>query len=218
MPVTNKEAIIDGMDPIAVGGLVVGAIGAVAAVVGAIAAICAARYAKASPTKEDLERVETNTAKTAKHIDAVRDYMAEQNRRELLESQAEQLSISASAHNICTEPLKLLLVLKDQRATLLRIDLLNNRNMISGTYDCENAESLVFTAVIDPDAALSWYGSGDHTENFNLVTLKIRAFFKIDGPEVNRTFSVHLARILEPIPGNYARTASASFWNLQGKC
>lgn len=209
---------MEDMDPIAVGGLVVGAIGAVAAVIGAVAAIYAARYAKASPTKEDLQRVEANTAETAKHIDAVRDHLEEQNRRELLESQAEQLSISVSAHNICTEQLKLFLILKDHRVTLLRVDLLNNSNMLSGTFDCEMAESLVFTAMVDSDSARSWFGSGDHTENFNLVRLQIRAFFKIDGPELIRTFSVHLARIQVPIPGNLARTLTASAWQLDGKC
>jgi hypothetical protein len=204
------------MDPIAVGGLIVGAIGAVAAVVGAVAAIYAARYAKDSPTKEDLERVEANTAETAKHIDAVRDHLKEQNRRELLEIQAEQLSISVTAQNTTEEPLKLTLTLKDQRAALLRIDLINNRNMLSGTFDCEMEGPLIFTAKVAPDAARSWFGSGDRTENFNLMRLQIRAFFRIDGPEANRTFSVHLARVLMPIPGNFARTESV--WQLNGKC
>jgi gas vesicle protein len=204
------------MDPIAVGGLIVGAIGAVAAVVGAVAAIYAARYAKDSPTKEDLERVEANTAETAKHIDAVRDHLKEQNRRELLESQAEQLSISVTARNTWEDPLKLILTLKERKAVLLRIDLLNNRNMLSGTFDCEEEGPLIFTAKVAPEAARSWFGSGDRTDNFNLMRLQIRAFFSIDGPEANRTFSVHLARVQIPIPGKSGGTETA--WQLDGKC
>lgn len=61
-------------------GLVAGAVGAVAAVVAAYAGILAVKYAKTSPTHGDLKRVESNTAETAKHIEAFNRRLAGQNR------------------------------------------------------------------------------------------------------------------------------------------
>jgi hypothetical protein len=105
------------MDTIAVLGLVAGAVGAVAAVVAAYTGILAVKYAKASPTHEDLEHVESNTAETAKQIEAVSRHLAEQNRAILrpvlyfttrlsdgfnwivLENQSGALALEVSAHN-----------------------------------------------------------------------------------------------------------------------
>jgi hypothetical protein len=80
------------MDPIAVAGLVVGTKGAAAAVAAAI-------YARASPTKADLQRVEDNTAESARHIDAVRKQLAEQERRDGHIGRAQRVSISVSAND-----------------------------------------------------------------------------------------------------------------------
>jgi hypothetical protein len=225
------------MDPIAVATLAF-------TVIGAVAASLAAYFAWKGPTKQGLSRVEANTGETArqvdvvrghvarvedhlaqveantaettKHVDAVRDYLAEQNRREALEGEAGQLSISVSGGSAQIEPLKLLLTLKDHRASLLRIGLLNNRDMLSGTFDCERVGALEFTAAIDPPTASSWFASGDHTDNFNLMRLQIRAFFKIDGREANRTFAVHLCRVQRAMPQNYNRAEDA--WQLDGRC
>jgi hypothetical protein len=105
-------------------------------VIGAVAAAAAAYYAKSSPTKKDLERVELNTAESAKRIDAVRTHIAEQNRRELLSAQAQHLSISVSAQNRTTELLEVLFTLKDSTVTLLRVDLINNVDTLSGRRVC----------------------------------------------------------------------------------
>jgi hypothetical protein len=72
------------MDPIAVASLVVG-------VIGTGAAIVAAYYSKKAPSREDLKRVEFNTAQSATaieavkaHISKVEDHLSEQNKRETL--------------------------------------------------------------------------------------------------------------------------------------
>jgi hypothetical protein len=64
------------VDPMAFWGLIVAIISAVIALVAAVAAIYAAVYAKAAPTRDDLIRVEQNTAATSKRLATVHDHLA----------------------------------------------------------------------------------------------------------------------------------------------
>ena len=169
--------------------------------IGAVAAAAAAYYAKSSPTKKDLERVELNTAESAKHMDAVRTHIAEQNRRELLSAQAQHLSISVSAQNRTTELLEVLFTLKDSTVTLLRVDLINNVDTLSGTVDCIHTGPLTFTANVGSDAVRSWFNSADRMEPANYKMLLIRVFFKIDEQEAHRTFSAQLWQSSRQGPG-----------------
>ena len=186
------------MDPIAVAGLVVGAIGTVAAVVGAIAAIYAARYAKASPTKEDLERVELNTAESARQIEAVHGHLADQKKREALFDQAARISITVKASGFASDPLTLSFTLKDQRPILLRVDLINRLDTPTGSVDCIQIEPLTFSATIDPQTASSWFNEGDAHGNVNLRLLRIRATLEIEEVETSRSFSVTMSQNSQP--------------------
>lgn len=109
-------AMVNPMDPIAVGGLVVGAIRAVAA-------IAAAYYAKNSPIKEDLARVE--------------NHLAEQTRRESLACRADRRSISVHGDAALGESLELLFIFEDLGAILLRADLINNANTLTASVECD---------------------------------------------------------------------------------
>jgi hypothetical protein len=93
--------IESGMDKIAVAGLAVG-------VVSAAAAIVAAVFAGKSPTKRDLERVESHMARVDGHL-------SEQNKRELLSSLAERVFIEVIGSSLMSEPLPLRFTMKDEK-------------------------------------------------------------------------------------------------------
>lgn len=62
--------------PIVVAGLVIAIVGIVIAMVAAVAAISAARYAKAAPTKEDLDKVQEKTTATSELVSNVHAHLA----------------------------------------------------------------------------------------------------------------------------------------------
>jgi hypothetical protein len=181
------------MDPIAVAGLVVGAISA-------IAAIAAAYYAKGSPTKEDLARVE--------------EHLAEQNRRDSLARRAERLSISVNGDAALGEPLQLLFIVEDPGAILLHADLINNANALTGSVECRQQASKIFNATVETGFVFLWYASGEAITP-SQSSLKIRAFFTIDGAEAERTFSVELRRSIRYLP---EPTPPGEGWFLGGRC
>jgi hypothetical protein len=181
------------MDPIAVGGLAVGA-------VSALAAIAAAYYAKKSPTKEDLARVE--------------GHLAEQNRRESLARRADRLSISVHGDASLTEPLELVFVLEDSGAVLLRADLLNDASTLTGSIGCAQQAPRIFRATVDTGFVFLWYQSGEVTGTGRRA-LKMRASFTIDGAEADRVFPVELRRSMRHLP---EPTPPAEGWFLNGNC
>ena len=203
-------------DPIAVGGLIVGVVSAIAAIVGAVAAIYAARYAKASPTKEDLERVERNTADSAKHIDAVRGHLAEQEKRGLLLDKAARVSISGAASGYATEPLALKFVLKDNSVKLLRIDLINRIGSPLGTFDCVPAEPLTFSTTIEPRTAGKWFNEGEMGSNLTVRLLRIRAYLEIDCSATSKEFSLTMSQSSQPNPPGSANWVQ--FLTVNGGC
>jgi hypothetical protein len=181
------------MDPIAVGGLTVGA-------VSAVAAIAAAYYAKKSPTKEDLARVE--------------DHLAEQNRRESLARRADRLSISVHGDAYLTESLELVFVLEDPGAVLLRAGLINNASTLTASVECAPQAPHIFSATVDTGFVFLWYQSGEVTGTGRRA-LKIRASFTIDGAEADRAFPVELRRSTRYLP---EPTPPAEGWFLNGQC
>jgi hypothetical protein len=80
------------MDSMALANLAVG-------VVAAVAAVAAAVYAKASPSKNDLVRVEANTARSADHIAQVAQHLNEQRDREDLRRIAETVEITVTGES-----------------------------------------------------------------------------------------------------------------------
>ena len=96
------------MDIVSVASVIISAIGAAAAV-------AAAKYAKDSPTKHDLERVERNTAESSERIDKVSEHIArvdahlsEQRMQDSLVTAAERISIKVSGQAPTAEALPLL--------------------------------------------------------------------------------------------------------------
>jgi hypothetical protein len=131
------------MDKIAVAGLAVGA-------VGSIAAIFAAIFAGKSPTKEDPKRVEA-------HLAEVDGHLSEKNKRELLISQAERVSMSVAGRNRMADPLTLKFTIENPTVTLLRIELVNKLGMLAGSVDCVPSGPLSFTATLSPEVAQRWF-------------------------------------------------------------
>jgi hypothetical protein len=197
------------MDRIAVAGLVIGSIGAAAAVAAAI-------YARASPTKADLKRVEDNTAESARHIDAVRNQLAEQDRRDGLISRAQRVSISVFANDRASQPLTLRFRLKESQVCLSRIDLINRANMYFGTFACKREEDGSFSASVDAAVAAQWFNSGEPSESFNRRAVQIRAFLTIDTQELYRVFTIHMLQGIRPRL-DFANL-SEDVWLLDGAC
>jgi hypothetical protein len=196
------------MDTITIVGLVIGIVSAIAAVIAAIAAVAAVLYAKKAPTKEDLERVET-------HIARVDDHLSEQNQRDLSTSRAERVSISVNGRNRLIEPLTLVLTVKDPGVTLLRIELVNDLGMFSGMTDCLPSDPLSFIATIPPEVAQRWFGSCRTGLSTNQKLAPIRAFMKIEGREVHRTFSVNMTELTQQWPN---MQHSEQIFSLSGTC
>jgi hypothetical protein len=169
-------------------------------VIGAIAASLAAYFAWKSPTKEDLARVE--------------GHLAEQNRRESLARRADRLSISVHGDSYLTDPLELLFVLEDPGAVLLRADLLNNANTLTGSVECMQQAPRIFRATVETGFVFLWHNSGD-TKGTGTRALKMRAIFTIDGADADRAFPVELRRSMRHLP---EPTPPAEGWFLNGRC
>jgi hypothetical protein len=193
------------MDKIAIAGLVVGVVSGVAAIVAAIAAVRALCYAKDAPTKEDLGRVESNIAQVEGHL-------SEQKQRDSVISRAERVSMSVKGSSFMSEPLNLVFTLEDASVTLLRIDLINGLNMLTGVVDCSPSDPLSFTATIDPTLSSRWFGSGESHQSVDQKLTRIRAFMMIDGQEVYKTFLVLMSQRLQPVPnmGSYQQIVTLS--------
>jgi hypothetical protein len=182
------------MDTIAVAGLAVGAIGA-------LAAVAAAWFAWKAPTKEDLERVESNTAKTSERLEKVQSHIASVNERlndqhsyDLLVSRAQKVSISVNANDRMNDPLNLRFTLNDPLVTLTRIETFNQVGTLFGSADCSLIETLIFSASIEPNMAQRWFSAGTPDQSFNRKLLRLRAHMLIENREVYRDFAVHLVQ------------------------
>jgi hypothetical protein len=193
-----------------------------ASVISAVAAIAAAYYAGKSPSKEELERVERNTAESTKAIEAVRnhiskmeEHLCEQNKRESLNNLAARVYISVTARDRIVDPLTLVFTLKDPTVSLRRIDLVNDLDMLSGTADCSSLDPLCFTAVLEEKVAQQWFDSAGSKQPVNQKQLVIRAHLLIDGREALRTFSVNMYRVAQP---GQEQGSSEGVFTLSGNC
>jgi hypothetical protein len=192
--------IESGVDIIAVSGLVIAGAGTIAAIVAAAKSVTAVRLAREAPTKEDLKRVED-------HLAEVDGHLHEQNKRELLSSLAERVSITVTTQQgPMNEPLTLLLKLEDRTVTLLRIELVNSLGMLSGASEClpfgDPPDPLCFTATVTQQTAQQWFNTG----NPHLI----RAFMRIGDREPHRSFSVFVTQNIQGGAGTWLQTISVS--------
>src|ERR1700722_11748645 len=120
---------------IALWGLWVAVVAAVAAIIAAIAAIWTLVYAKDAPTKDDLARVEKNTA----HLEEVRSGIAsvdtqfkKQDEVDKLKILANRVSIAASGYQSGNVPLPLELNVKESQEpgfNINHLELYNERDL-----------------------------------------------------------------------------------------
>jgi hypothetical protein len=174
----------------------------VIASVGAVAAVAAAYFGWKSPSQKDLNRVELNTAESAKQIDAVRQHLANveghlevQNDRAFLAKQAENVTIRVDGTGPSSAHLRLRFTLHDSDVVLLRADLFNVESYKFGTILCQPEGSLQFIGDVPKDKLRTWWSSGGSmgydAESRHLV---IRAFLKINGSEASKDISVELTQ------------------------
>jgi hypothetical protein len=197
------------VDPIAYWTFVFTIIGAVAAVAAALFAAWGLYYAKRGPSKEDLQRVEDNTAQTARHVDAVREHtaaseahLADQGKRELLLAQARRVSITAHGSGFNDMPLLLGFSVKDPDVKLRRIDMINKHGLPLGTLDCSEEAPLTFSVKMDPEVYSKWFSGSDVQGSIDQMVLRLCAYFEIGGDETNKTFSISMSQNLrEKQPG-----------------
>lgn len=183
-------------------------------VIGAMGAVAAAWFGLKAPTRSDIERVERNTAESARHIDAVRAHMAEQGEREAMLVLVNRISITVQARGPVIEPLQLDFELNDVGVELRKVDLINGQQMLYGSFVCVAADPSHFVATIDPNTVRNWAsGCGNPGP---LIRVQVRAYLYLNGKEVKRVFSVDLSRGQQPI-GDNARTFQP-IWLLSGRC
>ena len=185
-------AIIVFVDPLAKWNFILTVVSAVAAVAAALIGGWTLYYAKRGPSKDDIQRVEVNTAETSRHIEAVRGHLAGQEERTALQNRANRVSIAVSAQGPGDQPLSLHFVLNDPAVVLQRIDLINERDMLAGFVECVAAEPLTFTATVDPRLVERWFQSGRTDGHLNWMLLNVRAYIGIGAEDAARTFAVRL--------------------------
>jgi hypothetical protein len=96
-----------------------------------------------------------------------------------------------NAWNRTVDPLELVFTLTDPSVSLLRIELVNDSDMLSGTADCLLLDPRCFKAVLEQKVAKRWFDSGSPArQSVNQRLLVIRAHVVIDGQETLRAFSV----------------------------
>lgn len=209
------------MDPIAFWTLVFTIIGAVAAVAAALFGAWALYYAKRGPSKEDIERVERNTAQTAEHIDAVREHsaateghLAQQRRRETLLALVNRVSVSVNAGGPTAEPLLLRFILTDADVELLSIDLINSDKMVFGSFPCASSEPSHFEVTIPSDAIQRWFHAS--ANNVNGRRAQLRLHLRLGNQEADRTLSADMGQVSQQkTPG--VQTWE-TVWVLEGAC
>jgi hypothetical protein len=124
-------------------GFVATVVAAACAIWGGVASTIAARltakYGKDGPTKDDLARVEQNTA----HLEEVRSKIASMDKRqrsqqemESLYAKARRLSILVSGQDDIPQPLRVNLTVKDSTVLLSRVELFNEVGTVFGSVDC----------------------------------------------------------------------------------
>jgi hypothetical protein len=109
----------------------------------------------------------------------------------------------------------LLLKIKDPSVTLIRVELVNDKDMLSGSANCLPSDPLSFTATVLPEVAQRWFGSCPVFESVNRKMAYIRAVMKIDGREAHKTFTVVILEYTKKFPD---MLYSELVFSLSGEC
>jgi hypothetical protein len=182
----------------------------VIATIAMIAACAAAYFAFRGPNKQDLERVEKNTAATAEQIEAVRGHLAKvedhlgiQNSRAELIAAGNRVSIAVSGENWFQSEVPISLILGNPEISLLSLDLINDAGMLSGIIHCARASELMFTAVIPGDKCVAWFNSGTPVDTVDKHLVFLRVNLTVGSLDVSRKLAVtvNLQMRQNPIQG-----------------
>jgi hypothetical protein len=167
---------------IAVWGLWVALVAAVAAIVAAIAAIKTLVYAKEAPTKDDLARVEKNTAESTQHL-------KRQSERDEFAAMAQAVPIAVTGESHPTEPLSILLTVRDRGIPLTRLGLYNEHGSLFGIVLCKRISDLQYQAEIPSDTFGVWFNAGRFLSQTH-AALRVRVYMSIQGKETHREVPV----------------------------
>lgn len=177
-------------DPIAVWGLAVAIIGAAIALIAAVAAIYAAIYAKAAPTKEDIGRVELNTAESTRHL-------RKQTERDELAARAERVSFSVWGQDPLNYGLTVLITCHDEQTLVTGIGLYNEHGTLFGTAGCVRQPDGNYMTEIDAETLNNWYHGGTHVVvGHGYMRVNLRVHIAIDGQETYRQFAASLSQTM----------------------
>lgn len=190
-------------------GFVATAVAAVCAIWGGIAATAAAKYGKDAPTKDDLARVEQNTA----HLDEVRSKMAsmdkrqqEQHQADLMREAARHISIHVKGEYGNAGPMTVRFTTQNPTVVLLSAQLRNDLGSTFGQADCVQLDPQEFTADFNILGIQEWYGSATTTDMQGRRVLTIRTHLRFGQQDADRDISTWVWK--RPFP----------LYSLEGNC
>lgn len=177
-------------DPIAVAGLVVAVIGVIVGVVAAVAAIYAAVYAKAAPTKEDLARVEQNTAESTRHLQR-------QTQRDELAARIERVPLEIWGQDPLNQDLNVYIRCPVDDALPTRISFYNEHGALFGTSAVVRTPDDNYLGVVQADVATLWFHGGTPVSvGHGRTRVIVRINLAIDGQEGYREIAASLRQTL----------------------
>jgi len=203
---------------ITVWGLWVAVVAAVAAIVAAVAAIWTLIFAKDAPTKDDLARVEENTA----HLEEVKAKLArmdsrheQQEYRELVNLLAERVRMSISGQNTHAEPFVLHLRTTDPHIVPVTIELHDEVNSLFGSFGLNPGTLNDWEAEVASATMFRWFEARVRIEAFNRAKLSVRVIMLMNDLPASRQLPVTLSRVQIRQPGTPETNESG--WMIEGE-
>jgi hypothetical protein len=180
--------------------------GTCAAIVAAVAAIWTLIYSKDAPTKEDLQRVEDNTATTASHVEKVRSHMAnvdvrqqEQHEEELMREAARHISIFVQGVLENTSLMTLRFTVHNPTVVLLRAQLRNELGPTFAQADCARQGQQEFSADFQFLDIQKWYDSATTFDMRGRRVLTIRTQLQFGRQDAERDITAWVERSQSPL-------------------
>lgn len=162
---------------------------AVAAIVAAIAAIRTLVYAKEAPTKDDLAKVEKNTAESTAHL-------RRQTEQDVLRAKVERVPLSVWGQDPQNQNLLVKIKCGDTDAFPTRIDLRNEHGTLFGTCAVVRGPDNEYWTEIDADALVRWRDGGTRVVvGPGYSRLVLRIYLVIEGQEGHRDIAASLTQM-----------------------